>query len=390
MGPAHDYPTNISNIQHTKLYTVKIYKVGGAVRDQLLGYPHNEIDWVVVGSTPEVMLKAGYSQVGKDFPVFLHPVTKDEYSLARTERKHGHGYHGFSIHADPSVTLQQDLERRDLTINAMAMDDNNTVIDPYGGQSDLAAKLLRHVSPHFIEDPLRVLRTARFAARYSHLGFSIAPETIELMREIVTQNELEHLAMERVWLETERALGELNPEIYFDILQQCGALEYLAPAVPITNGIERLTTAKDSTSNTKVRWASLLCELSPRHAEQACNRLKTPKVYRELASKVCEWRPKVKSALRVPAKCMALLQGLDAFRRDEPFNGFCKTIAALEGNHPEEDHAMNLLAEARNLTLSINASNLTPEGLVGPALGKAITTQRTQSLITLLNEFMYK
>ena len=166
---------------------MKLFRVGGAVRDTLLGFPFDETDWVVVGSTPEALLAEGYTQVGRDFPVFLHPETKEEYALARTERKTGPGYHGFVVHADPSVTLEQDLERRDLTINAMAMDDTGEVIDPSGGRQDLDAKVLRHVSPHFVEDPLRVLRVARFAARYHHLGFTVAPETLALMAEIVTE-----------------------------------------------------------------------------------------------------------------------------------------------------------------------------------------------------------
>ena len=176
------------------------YRVGGAVRDTLLGYPHRETDRVVVGSTPEEMIAQGFTQVGRDFPVFLHPESKEEYALARTERKSGPGYHGFVVHADPSVTLEEDLERRDLTINAMAMDEDGVVTDPFGGQADLDAKILRHVSPHFVEDPLRVLRVARFAARYNHLGFTVAEETLSLMAEIVAANELPHLSTERVWL----------------------------------------------------------------------------------------------------------------------------------------------------------------------------------------------
>ena len=181
---------------------MNIYRVGGAVRDTLLGYPHHETDWVVVGSTPEEMIAEGFTQVGRDFPVFLHPDTKEEYALARTERKSGPGYHGFVVHADPSVTLEEDLERRDLTINAMAMDEDGVVTDPLGGQADLEAKILRHVSPHFVEDPLRVLRVARFAARYHQLGFTVAEETLSLMAEIVAANELPHLSTERVWVET--------------------------------------------------------------------------------------------------------------------------------------------------------------------------------------------
>ena len=220
------------------------FRVGGAVRDTLLGYPHQEIDWVVVGSTPEEMTAAGYTQVGRDFPVFLHPDTKEEYALARTERKSGPGYHGFTVHADPSVTLEEDLERRDLTINAMAMDGDGVVTDPYGGQADLDAKILRHVSPHFVEDPLRVLRVARFAARYHYLGFVVAEETQRLMAEIVAAGELPHLSTERVWVETERALGEKNPEIYCQVLHDCGALQALMPEVAASNGISALIGSK--------------------------------------------------------------------------------------------------------------------------------------------------
>ena len=192
---------------------MEVYLVGGAVRDALLGYPSSERDWVVVGASPQEMLDKGYQQVGKDFPVFLHPKTKDEHALARTERKWGHGYTGFAVHCDPSVTLEQDLLRRDLTVNAMARTDSGAIIDPYGGQRDLAAKVLRHVSDAFVEDPLRVLRTARFAARYAHLGFTVAPETMALMASIVAEGELAHLPAERVWVELDRALSEPNPEV---------------------------------------------------------------------------------------------------------------------------------------------------------------------------------
>jgi tRNA nucleotidyltransferase (CCA-adding enzyme) len=201
-----------------------IYLVGGAVRDELLDYPVTERDWVVVGGRPQDLLDLGYQQVGKDFPVFLHPQSKDEYALARTERKQGHGYTGFAVDCDPAVTLEEDLLRRDLTINAMARDDVGNIIDPYGGQQDLESRVLRHVSDAFTEDPLRVLRTARFAARYAHLGFSVAPETIALMAEIVSQGELAHLPAERIWVEMERALGESNPEVFVEVLRDCGAL----------------------------------------------------------------------------------------------------------------------------------------------------------------------
>src|SRR6056297_1272876 len=208
---------------------MQTYLVGGAVRDELLGVPFHERDWVVVGATPQDLLDQGFTPVGKDFPVFLHPETKEEYALARTERKQGHGYTGFAVHFEPSVTLEEDLRRRDLTINAIARRPDGTLIDPYGGRRDLEQRVLRHVSPAFVEDPLRVLRTARFAARYKHLGFRIAPETLALMGEIVAQGELEHLPAERVWTETEKALGEADPTAFIAVLKACGALAALAP-----------------------------------------------------------------------------------------------------------------------------------------------------------------
>ena len=214
---------------HVKLELMKTYLVGGAVRDTLLNYPFHERDWVVVGANPEEMLKLGYQQVGKDFPVFLHPETRDEHALARTERKSGHGYTGFTVHCDPGVTLEEDLQRRDLTINAIAQTEDGEYVDPYGGRADIDNKLLRHVSDAFVEDPLRVLRTARFAARYAHLGFTIAPETMALMTEIVAQDELNHLPAERIWLELDKALGERNPEVFVEVLRECDALARLLP-----------------------------------------------------------------------------------------------------------------------------------------------------------------
>ena len=236
---------------------ITVYRVGGAVRDSLLGYPFHETDWVVVGGSPEDLLNQGYQQVGRDFPVFLHPVTKEEYALARTERKKGHGYHGFEVHADPSVTLEQDLSRRDLTVNAMAMTTDGDIIDPYGGQADLQARVLRHVSPHFVEDPLRVLRVARFAARYHPMGFSIAAETMALMTDIVATGELAHLSQERIWTETERALGEQQPAVYFRVLARCNALQALFPALAVTAGIELLERATPYSDRIDVRWSAL-------------------------------------------------------------------------------------------------------------------------------------
>ena len=219
---------------------MKTYLVGGAVRDRLLGKVPSERDWVVVGESPKSMLDQGFLQVGKDFPVFLHPQTREEYALARTERKSGPGYHGFVVHADRAVTLEEDLERRDLTINAMAMDASGNIIDPYHGQQDLADRVLRHVSPHFVEDPLRVLRVARFAARYHHLGFTIAPEPAALLSQIVAADELPHLSIERVWVEMEKALGTTHPEVFFHTLADCQALAVLLPELSVSQGIASL------------------------------------------------------------------------------------------------------------------------------------------------------
>ena len=204
---------------------MNIYLVGGAVRDQLLNRPYKDKDWVVVGATPDELIAQGFKQVGADFPVFLHPKSQEEYALARTERKSGHGYQGFSVDFGKTVTLEEDLIRRDLTINAMAQDENGNIIDPFNGQADIQNKILRHVSDAFSEDPLRVLRVARFAARFHHLGFTVAAETLALIKQISESGELTHLTPERVWVETQRALHEKSPWVYFEILKQCNGLK---------------------------------------------------------------------------------------------------------------------------------------------------------------------
>ena len=216
---------------------MQIYLVGGAVRDNLLNYPIYENDWVVVGATPQQMLSLGFKPVGKDFPVFIHSKTGEEYALARTERKSGRGYKGFEFFTSDKVSLEDDLVRRDLTINAMAQDSEGNLIDPFNGQKDLELKMLRHVSEAFIEDPLRVLRVARFAARYHHLGFTIAPETMALMKSIVEQGEMEFLVAERVWKETSRALQSISPDIYIEVLRECGALKILFPEINALFGV---------------------------------------------------------------------------------------------------------------------------------------------------------
>ena len=339
---------------------------------------------MVVGSAPEEMVSAGYRPVGKDFPVFLHPETKEEYALARTERKTGPGYHGFVVHADPSVTLEQDLERRDLTINAMAMDEAGKVIDPYGGQQDLDSKILRHVSPHFVEDPLRVLRVARFAARYHHLGFAVAPETLTLMREIVSAGELAHLSTERIWVETEKALGEQHPEIYWQVLADCGALTALMPELAVSQGIGALARATAHTSRADCRWAALLADLPEGRARGASQRLKAPNSYAHLAERVSAWRPKLKTALRDASACMTLLKALDALRREEPFDGFCETSMALEQNSADAQTAIAKLQRARQAAQGVTAANFAARGIEGPALGAAIQAAQIERIATVL------
>ena len=363
---------------------MKIFRVGGAVRDTLLGYPHHETDWVVVGSTPEEMIAEGYTQVGRDFPVFLHPETKEEYALARTERKSGPGYHGFVVHADPSVTLKEDLERRDLTINAMAMDEDGVVTDPFGGQADLDAKILRHVSPHFVEDPLRVLRVARFAARYHHLGFKVAADTLSQMAEIVAAGELPHLSTERVWVETEKALAEQHPEVYWQVLADCGALVVLAPELAVSNGMSALSRAAPHTERIDCRWAALLADLPEARAQDISARLKAPNAFALLATRVSRERPTIKTALKDAADSWALLKTLDALRRVEPFEGFCETLIALEQNSADARRTIDLLQRARDVAKQVKAADFTHLGLEGPQLGAAIQAAQIDRIATLL------
>ena len=364
---------------------METYRVGGAVRDTLLGHPFVETDWVVVGSTPEAMISNGYTQVGRDFPVFLHPDTKEEYALARTERKSGPGYHGFVVHADPSVTLEQDLQRRDLTINAMAMDEAGEVIDPYGGQRDLEVKLLRHVSPHFVEDPLRVLRVARFASRYHHLGFTIAPETMALMGEIVSAGELSHLSTERIWVETQKALTEQDPQIYWQVLGECSALAALMPELRVSQGIDALARSAPFTGRADARWAALLAGLPEARAHDASERMKAPKAFALLAARVSALRPKLKTALRDAEECMALLRALDALRRDEPFNGFCETLMALEQNSADAQTAVALLMSARQAAREVSAAAFAEQGIEGRALGAAIEAGQIEQIARVLS-----
>lgn len=342
---------------------MQIYLVGGAVRDQLLNLPVKDRDYLVVGATPEQLLAEGYQQVGNDFPVFLHPETKEEYALARQERKNGVGYNGFLCDFSPDVTLEQDLIRRDLTINAIAQDASGQIFDPYGGQQDLANRLLRHISPAFSEDPLRVLRVARFAARFHSLGFSIAPETVKLMQEMTACGELAHLTAERVWLETQKAFATDNPQIYFEVLRKIGALAVLFPeldrlfGVPqpeqhhpeIDSGIHTLLVmeqakqlAKNAENPTALLWAALCHDLGkgltekdilPHHywhevkgtkpARELSNRLKVPTDIKDFAILVTEYHTHChKMAELRPETVLKVFNVLDVWRKPQRFFDF--------------------------------------------------------------------
>jgi tRNA nucleotidyltransferase (CCA-adding enzyme) len=300
---------------------VRAYVVGGAVRDELLGVPVVDRDWVVVGATPEEMVAAGYRPVGADFPVFLHPQTHEQYALARTERKHGRGYKGFTVHAAPDVTLEQDLARRDLTINAMARDEAGRLVDPFGGARDLQAGVLRHVSDAFAEDPVRVLRLARFAARY---GFRVADETISLVRRMVAAGELEHLVAERVWQEFATGLVEPHPQRLFETLETCGALAALFPELRVDRAA--LERAAKAGASLDVRFALLAWPLTEDAMRGLCDRLRVPTDPRELALAVCRCRDRiVGSAFASAREILDSLKRADAFRRPERFGALLRT-----------------------------------------------------------------
>ncbi len=299
---------------------MKAYVVGGAVRDELLGHPVREMDYVVVGATPEEMVALGFRPVGKDFPVFLHPSTHAEYALARTERKSGRGYKGFTVFASPQVTLEEDLRRRDLTINAMAKGEDGALIDPFGGQKDLEAGVLRHLSEAFAEDPVRILRVARFAARF---GFRVAGETMQLMRKMVASGETEYLVPERVWQEFSKGLSEAHPELMFQVLDACGLREQLLPELETQPAI--------LSGSLPVRFALLACALAEDEVDTLCRRLRAPNEVRELALLVCRNRERLRAAnTATPADLLELLKRTDAFRRPERFTELLE-VARLAG-----------------------------------------------------------
>ncbi len=327
---------------------MRIYMVGGAVRDALLGRPVQDHDWVVVGATPEQMLALGYKPVGKDFPVFLHPRTGEEYALARTERKTGRGYGGFTVHAAPDVSLEQDLLRRDLTINAIALDDHDVLIDPYGGVRDIESRVLRHVGPAFAEDPLRVLRVARFAARFA--DFTVAPETMALMRDMVASGELDELVAERRWQELARGLMEDTPSRMFTVLRDCRALDTVLPEITAAlSDLQRADKILDlidrcaaTGQHLAVRWACLLANTLPTpgetppdtavRAQNLSERLKTPNECRDLAVLFVRER---RNLLEAPTRCASAIVGVlthcDAFRRPERFDALLACLEISDG-----------------------------------------------------------
>ena len=400
---------------------MKAYLVGGAVRDRLLGYCVNERDWVVVGSTPDDLIKKGYQKVGRDFPVFLHPVTREEYALARTERKMGPGYYGFTCDFNPEVTLEEDLARRDLTINAMAMDETGQLIDPYHGQDDLAAKILRHVSSAFAEDPVRVLRVARFAARYHHLGFKLADETRALMYTMVQRDELGYLVAERVWQEWQRSLQEKNPEVFITTLRSCGALKIVLPeldalfGVPntqhyhpeIDSGIHTLMVLREAvvlSDDSMVRFAAVLHDLGkactplaewPSHRghesrglpviEALCHRLRIPVDYRKFALMASRFHLTLHRLYELRASTVVrTLEQTDAFRRPELFEKLllvCEADARGVGREVDYTQANDwrlILAECNK----IGAKALVQEGYEGEAIKIKLHERRVDMIET--------
>ena len=358
---------------------LEVYLVGGAVRDQLLNYSYDESDWVVLGSTVDELLKRGFKQVGKDFPVFLHPDTGEEFALARTERKSGHGYAGFEVHASPEVTLEEDLARRDLTINAMAKSASGHIVDPYDGQGDLSKKLLKHVSDNFSEDPLRVLRVARFAARYHHLGFSIAEETQALMQMLSHSGELDFLVAERVWRETERALTEPSPDIYFRVLSECGAAETLFKGIDFTRGIPLLTCGAANTSRADCRWAALLSKTPDEQITTLYQTMQWPKRFQQLALAVGHAG---NLSITSASEAVELISRLDAWRRNEPFDGFCTTLLAIS-DASEMRSAIERLEESRRIAKPISMDAVAHLNLTGPEIGRAIEATRIESIAHL-------
>ena len=405
--------------------TSKTYLVGGAVRDVLLGLQPAERDWVVVGSTPDEMLENGFKQVGASFPVFLNPKDGEEYALARTEKKEGHGYHGFRVDFHPGVTLEEDLQRRDLTINAMARNDDGSLIDPYGGQLDLQQKILRHVSDAFVEDPLRVLRVARFAARFAGFGFRVHESTMALMREITQSGELQHLAAERIWREIELAMKTEKPSVFISVLRECGALQVLLPEVNRLFGVPQtekyhpeidtgthLQMSLDmaaglSAGAANIVFAVLLHDLGkgitpqeelPSHrghesaglplVDAVCSRFKVPNAMHDLARKVCAKHLRCHRILEArPLTALRLLEKLDVFRQPELLADFAAACEAdYRGREGLQDRPYpqgEYLQQIYRVAAGIRARDLDLEGISGPEVGKRLRQARVDAIANM-------
>ncbi len=407
---------------------MQTYLVGGAVRDQLLGLPVHERDWVITGATAKQMLQQGYTQVGNDFPVFLHPKTKDEYALARTERKQGEGYTGFTCNTSTEITLEQDLLRRDLTVNAMAMASDGTIIDPYQGQKDLNDRILRHVSDAFIEDPLRVLRVARFTARYHHLGFTIAPETLTLMQTIADSGELAALTPERIWKETARSLLDDQPQVYIQTLRDCNALATVFPeldalwGVPnpaqwhpeIDTGVHTLMVVTQACKLSKqlpVRFAALVHDLGkaqtpsekwPSHKghealgvkiiTQLCERLKIPNDCKELAVIMSQYHSHVHRLLEYSSDALlAMLNGCDVWRKPERFEQFLLCCEAdARGRKGFEDSPYPQRAVVRTFaqqSATVDVQAIIKAGHKGPEIKRALAQQRLTIIQNIIEQY---
>ncbi|MEN9788550.1 MAG: hypothetical protein RLZZ473_614 [Pseudomonadota bacterium] len=401
-----------------------IYLVGGAVRDSLLGRPVAERDWVVVGATPEELQARGFTPVGRDFPVFLHPHTREEHALARLERKTGPGYRGFVTEFAPDVTLEQDLARRDLTINAMAQAADGHLIDPHGGRADLERRVLRHVSPAFVEDPVRILRIARFLARFAHLGFSVAAETLELMRQMSASGELDALVPERVWRELERLLGEPTPRAGIELLRECGALRIVLPELDALFGVPQspkwhpevdtgehvllaLQVAAGRAAPVSVRFAVLMHDLGkaltprsewPKHIaheargvpaiESLCQRLRVPQEHRDLALLASRFHTHVHRGLELRATTLLeVLESADAFRRPGRFAELLEVCECdARGRLGFADQPYPQRARFEQALEAASATTLQPderEGLVGAAIGERLRRKRLAAIEAL-------
>lgn len=380
---------------------MQVYLVGGAVRDALLNRKVVERDYVVVGATPEKMLSQGFTQVGKDFPVFLHPKTQEEYALARTERKSGKGYTGFVCDASSSVTLEEDLLRRDLTVNAIAQDNYGKLIDPYGGKKDLENRVLRHVSEAFSEDPLRVFRVARFATRYAYLGFTIATETMALMQSMAESGELSTLSAERVWQETKRSLLEKTPHVFFTVLNQAhglndwftelesnldAALATLKTAVDLEK-VENESVVKDTDTETArliTRFTALLTHLNEEEAKQLCSRLKVQNQVSEIVSLACKFKGFLLNAQNSPADLLALFNGCDAWRREERFTLLLTAFAPYAHNKGVDwQHQQKRIENALSAANQVNVQDIIATGVKGPEIKDALNRAKLSAIASI-------